>query len=346
MSHRTFLPPEWADQSAIMLTWPHAKTDWNYCLSAINETYFQMADAITRHEQLLIVTPEPDALRDMLEKRLAAEQLAKTSIHKCDTNDTWARDHGFITLTEDNGVPTLLDFHFNGWGEKFRSDLDNDINRSLYASGMVSGTYVDHNDFVLEGGSIESDGNGTVLTTSCCLLAPNRNQPMTRDEIEDYLKSCLHADKIIWLDNGHLEGDDTDGHIDTLVRTAPENTLLYVACDDPHDPQFEDLRKMEKQLKTVTNAAGQPYQLIKLPMPDAIYEDGLRLPATYANFVIINGAVIYPTYSQPDNDRKAAEAIAGAFPGRELIPIDSRTVIRQHGSLHCCTMQMHGRIKI
>lgn len=298
-----------------------------------------MADAITRHEGLLVVTPEPESVMSQLKTRLTDCQLQRVKIHKCPTNDTWARDHGFITLT-DGHEKRLLDFRFNGWGDKFPAALDNAINRSLYINKVVEGEYVDLNDFVLEGGSIECDGHGTVLTTSQCLLAPHRNQPMTRQDIEERLKDYLGVDRILWIDYGHLEGDDTDGHIDTLVRTAPDYTLLYIGTADTDDPHYAELSRMEEQLKTLRAADGRPYRLLRLPLPRPIYDDGERLPATYANFVIINGAVIYPTYAQPDNDEEAARVIAEAFPGRELIGIDSRTVIRQHGSLHCCTMQL------
>lgn len=344
MSSNIIFPPEWAEQSAMQLTWPHEDTDWSYCLSDIYETYISMADAITRHERLVVVTPHKDKVRTMLAGRLTEGQMQRVTLHQCPTDDTWARDHGFITLLADNGETRLLDFRFNGWGEKFPASLDNAINRSLYDSRVVTGTYTDHNDFVLEGGSIESDGRGTLLTTSCCLLAPHRNQPLTRQEIEERLKSCMHAERVLWIDHGHLDGDDTDGHIDTLVRTAPDDTLLYIGCDDPTDTHFHDLRLMEEQLKTLRTADGKPYRLLRLPLPRPIYDGGDRLPATYANFVAINGAVIYPTYNQPDNDNEAARVIAQAFPGREMIPIDSRTVIRQHGSLHCCTMQLYGKI--
>jgi len=342
--HYATLQPEWARQTGMMLTWPHAKTDWNYCLKDICETYLQMADAITRHEPLLIVTPEPDEVRAALGARLTVGQMKRIVFHSCITNDTWARDHGFITLSGGNEEPVLLDFRFNGWGEKFPSELDNAINRSLYDGGVLGGRYVSCDDFVLEGGSIEADGNSTVLTTSGCLLAPHRNQPMSREEIVAYLRRKLGVEQVLWIDYGHLEGDDTDGHIDTLVRTAPNNTLLYIGCDDPTDSHYADLKNMEEQLKTLRNANDEPYHLIKLPMPTAIYEDGCRLPATYANFVVLNETVIYPTYAQPENDARAAEAIQSAFPERELIAIDSRTVIRQHGSLHCCTMQLHSNI--
>lgn len=337
--YKNTLPPEWAEQSAVQLTFPHKGTDWRDCLDEILATYVEFADAITRHERLIIVTPEPAEVSDLLAKKLSAEQMERVTMHRCDTNDTWARDHGFITLTTPDGSPTLLDFRFNGWGEKFPAALDNAINRSLYDSGILTGVYEDLNDFVLEGGSIESDGHGTVLTTSCCLLAPHRNQPMTRNEIEQKLKDTLGAEQILWIEHGHLEGDDTDGHIDTLVRTAPNDTLLYIYCADKDDEHYDDLRQMEEQLKTFRTVDGKPYRLLRLPMARPIYDGGERLPATYANFLVINGAVIYPTYAQADNDAEAARVLKEAFPGREMIAIDSRTVIRQHGSLHCCTMQ-------
>ena len=308
------LPAEWERQSMVQLTWPHAKTDWAYMLSEITQTYEEMAAAIRKYEDLLVVG-EPN-------------------------NDTWARDHGFITLVDDEGGARLLDFCFNGWGEKFEADLDNAINRRIYDEGKVKGEYVDCLDFVLEGGSIESDGEGTIFTTSGCLLAPHRNQPMTQDEIEARLKHDLCAERVLWIDYGNLTGDDTDGHIDTLVRIAPDYTLLYIGCDDETDEQYEDLKKMEDQLKTFRTLSGEPYKLVKLPMPRAIYdEDGLRLPATYANFLVINGAVLVPTYNQPDLDAEAMRLIGEAFPGRDVVGIDCRSIIKQHGSLHCCTMQ-------
>ncbi|MBR6195024.1 MAG: agmatine deiminase family protein [Prevotella sp.] len=308
------LPAEWEPQSGVQITWPHALTDWAPMLDEITETYRQMAAAISRYEPVLIVEPP--------------------------SNDTWARDHAFITLTDDSGQALLLDFKFNGWGEKFPADLDNAINRRLYDEGRVMGEYRDCLDFVLEGGSIESDGCGTVFTTSCCLLAPHRNQPLTREQIEDQLKRRLCARRIVWIDHGQLTGDDTDGHIDTLVRICPDDTLLYVGCDDPHDEQYCELRLMEEQLLTLRTLDGRPYHLVKLPMPRLIRdEDGQRLPATYANFLVVNGAVICPTYGQPDLDAEALRLIGQAFPGRDVIGIDSRPIIRQHGSIHCCTMQ-------
>ena len=282
-------------------------------LDEIIATYREMAREIEKREELLVVG-EP-------------------------SNDTWARDHGFITLVDDQGHARLLDFCFNGWGEKFPAELDNAINRRLYDEGKVKGEYVDCLDFVLEGGSIESDGKGTVFTTSCCLLAPHRNQPMTKEQIEEHLKQELHAERIVWINHGSLTGDDTDGHIDTLVRICPDDTLLYMGCDNPDDEQYEELHLMEEELKTFRTIESKPYRLLKLPMPRPIIFEGERLPATYANFLVINGAVFCPTYAQPDLDAEALRLIGEAFPEREIVGIDCRSIIKQHGSLHCCTMQ-------
>ena len=303
------LPAEWEPQSGVQLTWPHAGTDWAPMLDEITATYREIAAAIEKYEPVLIVEPP--------------------------TDDTWARDHGFITLVNDCGGVRLLDFQFNGWGQKFPAEQDNAINRRLYDEGRVRGEYVDQLDFVLEGGSIESDGQGTIFTTTGCLMAPHRNQPMTQEQIEQRLKQSLCAERVVWINHGNLIGDDTDGHIDTLVRICPDDTLLYIAADDEHP----DLLRMEEELYGLRTLSGQPYRLLKLPMPRPIYDEGDRLPATYANFLVINGAVLCPTYGQPDLDAEALRLIGEAFPGRDIIGIDCRSIIRQHGSLHCCTMQ-------
>ncbi len=323
--HQWRLPAEWEPQEGVQLTWPHADTDWAPILNDIIVVYQSMAREIARRERLIVVAPEdtaPDCLKII-----------------CPTNDTWARDHGFISLVDDNGHRRLLDYKFNGWGEKFESTLDNAINRHIYNLGEIAGEYTDCLDFVLEGGSIESDGQGTILTTSQCLLAPHRNQPMTKAEIEARLKRDLCAERVLWIDHGNLIGDDTDGHIDTIVRICPDDTLLYMGCDDPEDEQYDDLKKMEAQLQSFRTLEDKPYRLMKLPMPRPIYDGEDRLPATYANFLIINDAVLCPTYNQPDLDNEALRIIGEAFPNREIIGIDCCPVIRQHGSLHCCTMQ-------
>lgn len=308
---------EWEHQSMVQLTWPHEGTDWATILDEITAVYEEIAREIRKREPLLIVDSIPH-------------------------NDTWARDHGFITIEETSfdqksKALVLLDFCFNGWGEKFEATLDNQINKRLYEQGLVKGIYEDHLDFVLEGGSIESDGKGTVFTTECCLMAPHRNQPLTKAEIEERLKEWLGAERIVWLQHGSLIGDDTDGHIDTLVRICPNDTLLYTGGDDDHP----DLAEMERELQKLRTLDGKPYRLLKLPLPRPIYDDGDRLPATYANYLVINGSVLVPTYNQPDLDEEAMRIVGQAFPDREIVGIDCRTVIKQHGSLHCCTMQYY-----
>lgn len=368
-----YLPAEWHPQVAVQLTWPHADTDWAPYLDDIKRMEIEMAKQITLHENLIIATPEPDAVRALLASALSPEQMAKVSIYNVPTNDTWARDHAPLTLLPVNkadsevlssAIPSqndveqgdddvkdkqpsylLADFQFNGWGEKFAADKDNLISRNLHNQGAFDEFYgkdhvlQDNNDLILEGGAVESDGKGTVFTTSFCLLAPHRNQPMTRADIEEELKKRLCAQRIVWIDHGQLIGDDTDGHIDTIVRPAPDDTLLYVKCYDESDEQYDDFKAMEEQLKTFRTMEGKPYRLLPLPMPRAMYDDGDRLPATYANFLIVNDAVLVPTYGQSDLDKQALDTIAEAFPGREVVGIDAQVAVRQHGSLHCLTMQ-------
>lgn len=332
-----YLPAEWHDQQMVQLTWPHEGTDWHYMLDEVEACYVELAKAISQRERLLIIAPDVNKVTSALKKN--GVSTANITLFECETNDTWARDHGFITLLGSN-VPHYVDFCFNGWGRKFEAALDNAINGKLYDSGIMMGEYEDCTSFVLEGGSIESDGKGTILTTSQCLLAPHRNQPMEKADIERCLLNMLHAERVLWLDYGNLIGDDTDGHVDTVARLAPSDTIVYMQCTDKDDEQYADLQAMEKQIAELRTATGEPYRMLALPSPTAIYdEDGERLPATYANFLVMNGAVLYPTYAQPENDHRAAEVLAVAFPGREIVGIDCRALIRQHGSLHCVTMQ-------
>lgn len=313
----------------VQLTWPHRDTDWAPILQDITAVYRNMAREIAKREALLIVAPAS----------LSAElgKMENASITSFTSNDTWARDHGFITVEEDQQL-VLLDFQFNGWGEKFEAERDNAINRHLYDQGLVKGAYEQHLDFVLEGGSIESDGQGTVFTTSCCLMAPHRNQPLTQQEIEERLKAWLGAERVVWLNHGSLIGDDTDGHIDTLVRICPNDTIVYTGGDDAHP----DLRLMEEELRGLRTMGGKPYRLLRLPLPRPVFdEEHNRLPATYANYLVINGAVLVPTYNQPDLDAEAMSIISQAYPDREVVGIDCMAVVWQHGSLHCCTMQYY-----
>ncbi len=346
---KRILPAEWEPQRAVMITWPNAETDWAPYLTEITQTYIILAKIIAQHEKLIIAAQNPEDVGHAISTMLTDEEMARTSIYPCPINDTWARDHGPITVKDTtNGSRLLLDFKFNGWGEKFDWQKDNAITARLYrqnafkvSDNTSSGMRLeDHTDFVLEGGSIESDGKGTVLTTAQCLLAPHRNQPMNEQAITEKLKETLGAERIVWLHHGNLIGDDTDGHIDTIVRICPNDTLVYVGCEDKNDAQYEDFRALEEELKTLRTTDDKPYRLLRLPLPDAMMYDDERLPATYANFLIINGAVILPIYNQPAKDEAAIRIVQEAFPGREIIPLDASVIVRQHGSIHCITMQI------
>nr|QFZ91703.1 agmatine deiminase family protein [Synechococcus elongatus PCC 11802] len=330
-------PAEWEAQDGVLIAWPHADSDWRSLLDQVDRVYRDLAEAVTRFEQLLIVTPEPDRV---------AEQLAPTTANRdriqiidLPTNDTWSRDFGPLTVETSNGL-RLLDWGFNGWGLKFAAHHDNQVTRRLWQQGIFGATPLETVPLIFEGGSIESDGRGTLFTTSQCLLEANRNPGLSREAIAQIIQQQLGGDRLIWLEHGHLDGDDTDAHIDTLVRIAPNDTLIYVACDDSSDSHAAELAVLEAELKTLRTTDGQPYHLIPLPWPQPCFdEDGQRLPATYANYLVINGAVLVPTYGDPA-DQEAIAAIAAAFPDREAIGINCRPLLEQHGSLHCITMQL------
>jgi agmatine/peptidylarginine deiminase len=271
-----------------------------------------------------------------VKKQLTGADFSKISFAEFPTNDTWARDHGAITILE-NDRKILADYCFNGWGMKFAAHEDNRLTKRLFDAGYLDGEYENHLGFVLEGGSLESDGEGTLLTTSACLLSDNRNN-LTRAQIEHKLSEELGFSRFLWLNSGYLEGDDTDSHIDTLARFCNRNTIAYVKCDDTTDVHYNALKQMENELMEFKNIDGEPYNLISLPMADAIYDEGQRLPATYANFLIINGAVLMPAYNS-NMDKIAETQLQKAFPDRKIISINCIPLIKQHGSLHCVTMQ-------
>lgn len=363
------LPAEWEPQRFVQLTWPHAETDWAPYLEAAQLCFLHIAREVTLRQPLLVVTPEPEVVEQQL--REFGIDMSQVVLAECPTNDTWARDHGFICTREPDyiGGPTdkhvegggniiLHDYCFNGWGMKFAANLDNQINQTLYDTEVFEDNdildlweaeYNDDRSMILEGGSIESDGQGTILTTTECLMSKNRNTFTEKFMFKEWMHDDFGTQRILWLDAGFLVGDDTDSHVDTLARLCPNDTIVYVQCLDTEDIHFDELHKMEEQLRTFRTNSSKPYRLLPLPMPDPILESDFpdavaeegdqRLPATYANFLIINGAVLYPTYAQPENDKKAGEVLQQAFPDREIVGIDCRVLIRQHGSLHCVTMQ-------
>ncbi|RTR06038.1 agmatine deiminase family protein [Halomonas nitroreducens] len=334
------LLPEWAPQDAVQLTWPGPDSDWAPLLACIEATLESLVMAIGRYQAVLVAVPDA-ATRARLAERFARRGLpaGRLRLVVAEADDTWARDHGPLTVMQD-GALRLLDYVFTGWGGKFAAARDDSLTRRLAEAGAFACPLVSR-DLVLEGGAIDTDGEGTLLTTEACLLNDNRNPGLDRAAIEARLAADLGVSRVLWLRHGYLEGDDTDSHVDTLARFCDPSTIAYVHCDDPADPHYPALAAMEAELRALRRADGAPYRLVALPWPAACRdpEDGHRLPATYANFLIINAAVLVPVYGDPA-DRRALDALAGAFPDRDIVPIDCSTVIRQHGSLHCLTMQL------
>ncbi len=328
-------PAEWYPQQSVLITWPNEHTDWADSLMEVTECYKKIAHAISTRQQLVIICHDSK----MVKEELGDIFNSNIQLLEAPYNDTWIRDYGPITVFEEE-KPKWLDFQFNGWGRKFEAGKDNALTAFLKKELFPYLTLEDHLSFVLEGGSIESDGQGTLLTTSHCLMANNRNQPLSRGGIEKYLKEALGVKRILWLEFGWLEGDDTDGHIDTIARFCDEHTIAYVKVEDKNDNHFHDFTDMERELIAFANAEGKPYKLVPLPMPDAVFSpEGKRLPATYANFLIINGAVLMPIYNCKQ-DELAVQQLTSAFPDREVIGINCLPLIRQNGSLHCMTMQI------
>lgn len=335
------MPAEWEAVGAVLVAWPHSATDWNYMLPQVEECYDSLVRAISRHATAIVAAPDTSTLRE----RFADVDPGRIVFFDVPTNDTWTRDYGVITVRDTDGHPVMCDFGFNAWGGKFRYELDNAVTAAMHRAGLLRGELEDHNDYILEGGSIESDGAGTILTTDSCMLTDTRNN-VDRAGCEQQLSDRLGANHVLWLDSGTLDGDDTDGHIDTLARLAPNDTILYCAATDgeydgPASPQARSLARMLECLKEMRTPEGAPYNLIELPLPHPIYdEDGQRLPATYANFLIVNDAILMPVYGQPRKDQLAMMTLQVVFPDHTIECLDCRPLIQQHGSLHCATMQL------
>lgn len=334
------LPAEWHEQRAVLLAWPSEHTDWAPYLNEMEQTVTDMVCAIYEHEQVIIVTDNITRVKKCVFERMGKRVYKGIYYLLTSYNDTWMRDCGPLTLIDGQGNKLIADFRFNGWGEKFDALKDNLITQELYQKGYIDGVHIDEQNFVLEGGAIESDGKGTIFTTRFCQMAPHRNQPMTECEIEERMKKSLGAERIVWFDHGKLVGDDTDGHIDMVVRIAPNDTLLYCKDELNQGQTLDEFNKLEGEVQSLRTLDGKPYRTLALPLPGPVEFEGELLPASYANFLVINGAVLVPTYRQADNDRRAMQIIGEAFPDREIIGIDATVAIRQHGAIHCLTMQI------
>ena len=331
------LPAEWEPQSAVLIAWPHAHTDWAERLAAVESTYIALALAITRFQPLLIVVVDA-GLQAHVETllRAAGHDLARARFVQLPYDDTWLRDSGPITLRGAAGFQ-LNDFRFTGWGGKFHAAQDDALVAGLVDAGTFTCARRQRIDWALEGGAIESDGAGTLLTTWRCLA--QRHPGQSREQLGATLRETLHAERVLWLDHGYLQGDDTDAHIDTLARFAPDDRIVYQACDDASDPHHAELAAMAAELAALRTADGRGYALHPLPWPQPIMDDGRRLAASYANYLVVNDAVLVPAYGDAV-DAEAARRIGAAHPGREVVPIPCRPLIWQNGSLHCITMQL------
>jgi agmatine/peptidylarginine deiminase len=340
------LIPEFVPQSGVILTWPHARSDWRALLSEITPVYIDLARAITATESLLILcydNAHRGAVRHTL--KTAGVRMADIRFACVATNDTWVRDYGPL-CTAFHDTLTLHHFTFDGWDGKYPASLDNAVTGTLHDAGVFGMHELREHALVLEGGSIDSDGCGSLLTTSRCLTQTGRNPGIDRSEMSGLLCDLLAMEQVLWLDHGEIIGDDTDGHIDMLARFCSRDTIVYTGCDRPDDPHYTPLRAMATQLESFTNTAGQRYRLAPLPLPQPCFDaDNRRLPASYENFLILNDTVLMPVYNDPA-DNSAARVLADCFPTRDIIPIDCRPLIRQGGSLHCATMQLPAGVQV
>lgn len=339
------LPAEWEAQQAVVVSMPDESMDWSYMLPQIHDCYKGMVEAMVAAGCNVVVLAQ--SVSKALEVLGAIDQRNIRYV-ELPLNDTWVRDYGPLTVTElsrRSGKLRLaaLDCGFNGWGLKFASDKDNLATLRMHeADKLFSLKYHNCRGYEIEGGSIESDGKGTILTTTRCLCSPNRNGGLDKKAVAEHLQALFGAEHILWLDHGALEGDDTDSHIDTLARLCPEDTILYTGCQDTDDIHYVELAAMKEQLLRFRTASGEQFNLIELPLPDAVYDedDGHRLPATYCNYLVTDRAVFVPSYNQPRKDELARKLVKVAYPDREVRSVDCSALIRQHGSLHCATMQI------
>lgn len=331
------LVPEWHPCRAVIVTWPPEDSDWAFMIDEIRKAYLPLIKALSEHSRVILLADDHLSVSESLSA--AGLSVDNIEIVEVPLNDTWVRDYGPLTLSDGEKL-AYADFKFNAWGLKFAADKDNLVTRRLFPHHLPEGLYINNQNFVLEGGAVEYDGDGTLLTTARCQLSPNRNARYQASEIVEVLCNALGVDNVIMLRYGAIEGDDTDSHIDTLARFAPGNMIIYQSCDEKDYSCYVELKEMEEELRGLRNARGGSYRLCALPWPKAIYRDGERLPATYANYLPVNDAVLVPQYGDDKADKLAIRQIAECYPDKEIIGIDCSSFLVQHGSLHCATMQI------
>lgn len=324
------LIPEWAPQEAVILAWPDSDTDWAPYLEAVQQVYIKIIQILSTNQTGVILLVRQNQISTCLAKLPKHLQVL---LLEADYNDTWLRDYGFLTCQKADG-PCPIEFNFNGWGKKFRADRDDKINRQVLAS--LCKKPIEHIDVVLEGGAIEINDLGTILSTQLCLTNPSRNGSLSLNQYREIFAQSLGAKETIVFKHGHLEGDDTDGHIDTLVRFTPNQGLvIQSAFNCPQDRHYVGLNQLVIECKSHLPS----HTIFELPLPNVYNQQGDRLPASYANFLISNGTVLAPIYQQPE-DALALSVLEKAFCNYEVIPIDCLPLVQQYGSLHCISMQV------
>lgn len=317
---------EWSEQEYLLLALPHKNTDWKIYLDEILTSYHDFVKAVIPFQKVLLIAPNDDDFSPF-------KDYQNVEFFKCDTNDTWIRDYGAIDIFKNDKLQAL-NFTFNAWGNKYESSLDNEVNEKLFSLKFKEN--LQNLDFILEGGSIDFNGKGVMLTTTTCLLNDNRNK-LSKEILDKKLKEIFGLKDIIWLENGFIKGDDTDSHVDTLARFIDENTIAYSICEDKNDENYECLKAMEKELLKIN------FNLLPLPLPKPIYYKEKRLGATYANFVFVNNALIVPVYDDK-NDELVMQNLQKALPTKKIIPVNAKVFIRENGSLHCsCQNRYKGK---
>lgn len=328
------LPAEWELQDGVIVTWPSERTDWRCCLKDVEESYIEIVRIISEYEKVIIITDRPERAKYLL-------SFSKINLHNLffieeNYNDTWVRDYGPIVLVNEEGYE-ILNFTFDGWGSKFNSVLDNLVTEKLYQKGLFKNSFLRNIDFTLEGGSIDTNGKGVLITTEKCLISSGRNPSLSQENIEDKLKSYLCVKDVIFLKHGELIGDDTDAHIDTIARFVSEDTILCVAPpEDRYDPHYLEFKLLEEEISILNGRFNVEF----LPFAPAVFYRGERLPATYANFLITNEKILLPAYGDEKKDFMAKEIVEHFFPKRKVVFVNSLVLIRQHGAIHCSTMQL------
>lgn len=332
------MPPEWAPHRGTWLSWPHKEESWPGKFGPVPAIFAEIVRALAPREEVHINAGAKVEVAARAALRAAEVDTTNVFFHSFPTNDAWCRDHGpcFVQRTVDGMVEeAIIDWGYNAWGGKYPPyDLDDVIPTKV---GAHFGIQTFHPGIVMEGGAIDVNGAGTLLTSESCLLNKNRNPQLSKGEIEEYLRGYYGVSHVLWLGDG-IAGDDTDGHIDDMTRFADARTLVTAVEPDPRDENHGPLRENLKRLRSMTDQDGDPFRILELPMPPALFQDDQRLPASYANFYIANGVVLMPGY-HPPTDEKARAVLAVAFPDREILVIDSVDLVWGLGSFHCVSQQ-------